>query len=186
MRFRLLSFAFFVATAGISARGFAQVPFEPAQTQADPAAPASASTPSPEADVEWLTSYMLANEGYRFDDLPALEQSFEKMSPTQLRVLRQFFEQTHAMNMHRPDSIRRLQSQQTTTSVAEQQALSQYNEDQYAGPNVGDIRLEHMQLKAEANERGQLFQSRNPPMPPQDPFRKIPDRPARFNTFEPR
>jgi hypothetical protein len=129
---------------------------------------------------------MLVNEGYRFEDLPALERSFEKMSPTQLHTLRQFIEEKHAMDLERAATIRQMQAHELTTSAAyerrQKQALDQYNEDQSQGPDIADVRLEHMKNLAEANERGELIQIRTPEMPGNDPFGPPPERPFGFGS----
>jgi hypothetical protein len=185
MRFRFDFFVAVVAIVGISARSFAQIPFEPANAQPAPIVPAQ--TPQIQADVEWLTSYMLVNEGYRFDDLPALERSFEKMSPTQLHTLRQFMERKHAMALQRATTIRQMQAQQLANSAAVQrrqrQMLSQYHEDQSQGSDITDVRLQHMKNLAAANERGELIQIRTPEMPGNDPFGPTPERPFGFGSY---
>ena len=185
MKLRFDSFAV-VAIVGISARCFAQIPFEPPQPPPAQAAPTPAQTPQSQADVEWLTSYMLVHEGYRFDDLPALERSLEKMSPTQLRTLRQFIEEKHAMDIERAATVRQMPAEQLTSSALDkqrqQQALDQYNEDQSQGPDIADVRLEHMKNLAEANERGELIQIRTPELPGNDPFGPTPKHPFGFGS----
>src|SRR5262245_40224749 len=87
-----------VAVLGMCAVSVAQIPFEPEDTSTQSPA-VQQQTPQARADVEWLMSYMLAHEGYRFDDVPMMERSFGKMSPTQLHTLREFYEKKYTIGM---------------------------------------------------------------------------------------
>jgi hypothetical protein len=58
-------------------------------------------------DREWLTAYMMAHQGYRLDHMDALDDTFSKMSPTQLRTLRLMYQEKHESDMEMADLERR-------------------------------------------------------------------------------
>ena len=82
--------------------------------------PFSRQTPQAQADVEWLMSYMLAHEGYRFDDVPMMERSFGKMSPTQLHTLREFYEKKHTLQTQHAATMIQAQQKQMSAIQAKQ------------------------------------------------------------------
>jgi len=190
-------FASAVVAAGLFTKSRAQIPFEPAQELAAPAPAAPSTLPAQaasqkQADVDWLTSYMLAFEGYHFDRMPALEKSFEKMTATQLHMLRQFYERKHAMQMRQAAAMRQLQALQLSRASAflpqqqTQQPQQPLHQDQPELPpdqqvhirlpseptdvNIGEIRLQQMQAEAAANRKGELFEGRDPDAYGANPF----------------
>jgi hypothetical protein len=174
-----------VAVSGKCAGGLAQIPFEPAPTQAH-AAPIQQQTPQEQADVAWLMAYMLAHEGYRFDDVPMMERSFGKMSPTQLHTLRQFYEKKHALQMQHAATTLQLQAQQTAAAAAAQRQQQAFfltpEQDAWAGA-ITNVRLQNMRDIAEANEKGELFNTRTIPGLRKDPFGPTPMRPVGFGNW---
>ena len=77
MKLRFDHVVVLVAVLGTCAGGVAQIPFVPAETS-DQAATTRQRTPEAQANVAWLMTYMLAHEGYRFDDVPMMERAFGK------------------------------------------------------------------------------------------------------------
>ncbi|MEX0642683.1 MAG: hypothetical protein WD468_08270 [Pirellulales bacterium] len=197
-----------VVVSGTCACGLAQIPFEPAQVPAQ-AAPVQQQTPQQQADVKWLMKYMLANEGYRFDDVPMMERSFGQMSPTQLHTLREFYEKKHALEMQHAATM--IQAQQNQMSAIQAQQLraaiesreSQSTEiaaaaqrqqqreqaffltptqDAWQG-SIANVRLQNMGIVAEKNEEGDLFQIRQIPGLRKDPFGPTPMRGVGYGSW---
>ncbi len=208
MKLRVDWLVIVVAVSGTCAGVLGQIPFEPAQSPA-PAASIEQQSPQSQADVAWLMSYMLAHEGYRFDDVPMLERSFGKMSPTQLHTLRQLYEQKHALEMqHAATMIQAHQKQlsdiqaqqervaiesresQATEAAAAAQRRRQREQAFFLTPTqdawqgaITNVRLQNMQNIAEANEKGYLFNTRQIPGLRNDPFGPTPMRPVGFGNW---
>ena len=112
-------------------------------------------SPQSQADVEWLTAYMLVHKGYQLNHMSALEQTFSKMSPTQLHTLREFYEQKHAMVMQQTALIHQLQAQQVNMAQAyqqrQQQALDQFTQEQSQAATSETQRINQMHEQAAAN-----------------------------------
>jgi hypothetical protein len=197
-----------VVVWGTCAGGLAQIPFEKAEAPA-PAAPVQQQTPQQQADVEWLMSYMLAHEGYRFDDVPMMERSFGKMSPTQLHTLREFYEKKLALQTHHAATMIQAQQKQmsdiqakqrrlaiesheslaTETAAATQRRQQQEQaffltpeQDAWQG-SIANVRLQNMAEIADKNEKGELFQIRQLPGLRSDPFGPTPMRPVGFGNW---
>jgi hypothetical protein len=181
-----------VGVSGSCALGLAQIPFEPAEDSAQ-IAPVQQQTPQAQADVEWLMAYMLAHEGYRFDDVPMMERSFGKMSPTQLHTLREFYEKKHALQMQYAATTIQAQAQQTQQAqhptAAEQRRRQRERsffltseQDAWQG-SIANVRLENMGTIAEKNEEGDLFNIRTIPGLRKDPFGPAPMRPVGFGSW---
>ena len=139
---------------------FAATPLYAQQTttpaaQVAPPVPAPQQAPQSQADVEWLTAYMLAHEGYRLNHMPALEKAFEKMSPTQLRTLREFYEQKHEMVMRQTALIHQLQAQQVNMAQEyqqrQQQSLDRFTQEQSQAADSETERINQMHEQAAAN-----------------------------------
>lgn len=127
-------------------------------------------TPQAQADVEWLTAYMLAHEGYRLNHLPALEQSFEKMSPTQLHTLRELYEQKRAMAMRQAAIDHRLQEQQLELArqyhERQQRTMDQAAQQRSQAVNEVQQQINRMHADAAANAAAQrLYGPRIYPSP---------------------
>ena len=133
---------------------YAQQATTPA-AQVPPPVPAPQQSPQSQADVEWLTAYMLAHKGYQLNHMSALEQTFSKMSPTQLHTLREFYEQKHAMVMQQTALIHQLQAQQVNMAQAyqqrQQQALDQFTQEQSQAATSETQRINQMHEQAAAN-----------------------------------
>ena len=154
MKLRFDSFAVLVTVVGMCAVGLAQAPAPP--SAAPIARPSTQQqTPQSQADVEWLTAYMMAHEGYRLDHMPALEKSFAKMTPTQLHTLREFYERKHAMVMPQEATIRQMQAQQVSMAQAYQQrqqrSLNQFTQEESQAADAETRRINQMHEEAATN-----------------------------------
>ena len=105
-----------------------------------------------QSDIEWLTAYMLAHQGYRLNHMPALEDKFSKMSPTQLGTLRDFYEQKHEHTMKQQELFHRMQALQLSNAesqVAKQQrAMNMINVEQTQSANQEQQQLNTMHQQA--------------------------------------
>ena len=105
-------------------------------------------------DQEWLTAYMMAHQGYRLDHMDALEDTFSKMTPTQLGTLKDFYEQKHAATMRQQELFHRAQALQLSMGEAniqrQMQGMNQINQEQSAAANLEDQRLARMHQEAAA------------------------------------
>jgi hypothetical protein len=141
-------------TLSVATPLYAQQATTPAAQVAPPVS-AEQQVPQSQADVEWLTAYMLAHEGYQLNHMPALEKTFEKMSPTQLRTLREFYEQKHEMVMRQTALIHQLQAQQVNMAQEyhqrQQQALDEFTREQSLAAESENERINRMHEQAAAN-----------------------------------
>lgn len=83
---------------------------------------AESTPPSPSSaqlDREWLTAYMLTEHGYRLHHLPALDDAFGKMTPSQLSVLRKLHEEKHRMALEQQALAHRAQELQIAIAALE-------------------------------------------------------------------
>lgn len=123
----------------------------PKTSQAAPASPTPLS-PESKSDVEWLTAYMMAHQGYRLDHMPALEDSFSKMTPTQLGTLRDFYEQKHEATMKQQELFHRMQAQQLANAEAQvakqQRAMNTISTEQTQAANVENQQINIMHQEA--------------------------------------
>jgi hypothetical protein len=193
MKLRFDKLVVIVAVSGMCALGLAQIPFEPAETPAQ-SAPVQQQTPQQQSDVEWLMAYMLAHEGYRFDDVPMMERSFGKMSPTQLHTLREFYEKKHTLQMQhvattlkaQERQAKQIQLQPTAAEQRRQQRQQAFfltpEQDAWQG-SIANIRLQNMADIAEKNKEGELFNTRQIPGLRTDPFGPTPMRPVGFGNW---
>src|SRR3990172_6422475 len=78
-----------------------------------------------QSDQEWLTAYMMAHQGYRLDHMDALEDTFSKMTPTQLGTLKDFYEQKHAAMVRQQELFHRAQALQLSMGEANMQRQMQ-------------------------------------------------------------
>jgi exonuclease VII large subunit len=145
--------ALLIAVAGICAQGSAQTPAPPAKASTAQASTTPQQTPQSQADVEWLTAYMMAHEGYRLDHMSALEKSFTKMSPTQLHTLREFYERKHAMVMQQKRRFARCRQQVSMAQAYQQQqrSLNQFTQEESQAADAETRRINQMHEEAAAN-----------------------------------
>ena len=67
---------------------------------------------------EWLTAYMLTHGGYRLHHLDALNDTFGKMTPSQLNTLKEFHEEKHQATMRQQDFEQRMREQEAANAEA--------------------------------------------------------------------
>ena len=91
-------------------------------SQADPTSQPSQA----QLDREWLTSYFLVHQGYKLHHMAAIDATLNKMTPTQLRTLRDMYDQKHTMTMQQQATFNQWNAQK----VAQAQAWSQRQQQQ--------------------------------------------------------
>jgi hypothetical protein len=127
----------------------------PASSAPQAAAPSGPLPPQAQQDKEWLTAYMMAHKGYRLDHMDALEDSFNKMSPSQLATLRMFYEQKHAADTKSQALYQRAQENAVSMDEARVQrqrsAMNSINTEQSSAATLEDQRLKLMHEEASQN-----------------------------------
>jgi hypothetical protein len=118
-------------------------------------------TPSPSdsdqarQDREWLTAYMLAHQGYRLDHMEALEDKFNRMTPSQLRTLTEMYKMKHENDMRQSQLIYQAQQQAAAMAIArnqrQQALLDQDATLESQGAMIEQQRLNEMHREAFVN-----------------------------------
>jgi hypothetical protein len=108
-----------------------------------------------QSDREWLTAYMLAHQGYQLNHMDALEEKFNRMTPSQLHILREMYQMKHAADMQQAQRVLRAQQQAGALAIArdqrQQQLLDKDAEEQSQGAIMEQHRLDQMHREANIN-----------------------------------
>ncbi len=138
-------------------QGFTQT--QPSRTASAPTAAASSSESEQAKEAkEWLTAYMMVHHGYRLDHMDALEDKFNKMTPTQLQTLKMMYEQKHAANLRRDAMFQQAQNKVNNIHMSQLQGQQQmFNKAELQGEQesaaIEQNRLNQMHREAAANIR---------------------------------
>jgi len=110
-------------------------------------------TPQVKKDREWLVAYLIAHQGYRIEQMDALEKRIDRMTPTQVETLIDVYQQKHQMALSREANWQQLQQQQFALMQTQQAQLAEQQDehtkelDQAA--NLEQSRLEQQRQQAE-------------------------------------
>lgn len=111
---------------------------------------------------EWLTAYMLTHGGYRLHHLDALNDTFGKMTPSQLSTLKKFHEEKHQATMRQQDVEQRMREHEAANAEAHNrmtdQQLNAFNSQQDQQGAASEQRLNAMHHEASANYRMNMKQ----------------------------
>lgn len=116
-------------------------------------ASAQADTPQVKKDREWLVAYLIAHQGYRIDQMDALEKRIDRMSPTQVETLIDVYQQKHELALQREANYQRLQQQQFSMMQA-QQAQRDHEQDVHTQELDQAANLEQSRLNTQAVQAG--------------------------------
>lgn len=131
-------------------------------------AAADAQLPQPEAatndappqndiqkEREWLVAYLIAHQGYRIDQMDALEKRIDRMSPTQVQTLVDVYKQKHDFALQREQSYQQMRNQAFSMQTADRaQAVHEqntYQQELDAGAQAMQARLNEQQQQAARN-----------------------------------
>lgn len=145
-----------------AARGAATPPSPDALPAPEPAAGNTPDTPVAQQEREWLVAYLIAHQGYRIDQMDALEKRIDRMSPTQVQTLVDIYKQKHELALKREASYHQMRSQTLAAQTADyNQRLQQEQANRQAidaSANAEQQRLNQQQQQAAQNvEQNQLF-----------------------------
>ena len=169
--YRALQLALFYVAALVVAllvdvaAGHAQQPAAPSA-----APPAASEGANGQDDQEWLTAYMLAHEGYRLHHVDALNDSFSKMTPSQLSTMRDLYEQKHQQMVQQQQLFHRMNALQVSMAehqnARQQQMMSQINQEQSQAAGLEERQLNqmHMQAAEAAAQKSMTYPSYMQPM----------------------
>jgi hypothetical protein len=138
-------------------QGFTQT--QPSRTPAATTAAVSLSqTEQAKEAKEWLTAYMMVHHGYRLNHMDALEDKFNKMTPTQLETLKMMYEQKHTANLRRDTMFQQAQDQVNNIRMSQVRGQQQmFNKAELQGEQesaaIEQNRLNQMHREAAANIR---------------------------------
>ncbi len=111
---------------------------------------------------EWLTAYMLTHGGYRLHHLDALNDTFEKMTPSQLSTLKKLHEEKHQATMRQQDVEQRMREHEAANAEAHNrmtdQQLNAFTSQQNQQGAATEQRLSAMHHEASANYRMNMQQ----------------------------
>ncbi len=107
---------------------------------------------------EWLTAYMMVHHGYKLNHMDALEDKFNKMTPTQLETLKMMYEQKHAANLRRDAMFQQAQDQVNNIRMSQMRGQQQlFNKAELQGEQesteIEQNRLNQMHREAAENIR---------------------------------
>jgi hypothetical protein len=153
--------ALLVAVIAMGVTSSAQAPIPRLAPAAAPAvAPATApdqSAPANQAqdDREWLTAYFMVHQGYKLHHMPAIDDTLNKMTPTQLHTLRDMYDQKHSMMMQQQATFNQLNAQKVAQAEAwnqrQQQQLNQLSAEETQAASLEDRQINQMHQEAAAN-----------------------------------
>lgn len=131
-----------------------------AARQPDLPAPPPAGAPQPPQDNiqkerEWLVAYLIAHQGYRIDQMDALEKRIDRMSPTQVQTLVEVYRQKHDLALQREQAYQQMRNQAFAAQTADYNRRLQqeqtYRQELDAGAQAEQARLNQQQQQAMQN-----------------------------------
>ena len=118
------------------------------------AAPTDAATQA-QLDKEWLTSYFLVHQGYKLHHMPAIDATLNKMTPTQLRTLRDMYDKKHSMMMQQQAIFNQWNAQKVAQAQAwsqrQQQQMNQISTEETQAADLSEQQINQMHQEAAAN-----------------------------------
>ena len=150
--FSLVLFVSLAAKQGVTQTQLSRAPSAATSTRSS-----SQSAQAKEAK-EWLTAYMMVHHGYQLNHMDALEDKFNKMTPTQLETLKMMYEQKHAANLRRDAMFQQAQDQVNNIRMSQLRGQQQlFNKAELQGEQesaeIEQNRLNQMHREAAANIR---------------------------------
>jgi hypothetical protein len=158
--------AFEFAVVEMQSSAFAQAP--PAARQSTPpTSPATspsnfaatgqtnAAPSEAQADKEWLTAYFMVHEGYKLHHMPAIDDTLNKMTPTQLHTLRNMYEQKHSQTMQQQATFNQWNAHKLAQAQAwhqqQQSQLNQISAEESQSASLAERQINQMHQEAAAN-----------------------------------
>jgi hypothetical protein len=136
--------------------GQLNLPGRPAQPQTQTTdSSQSAQPPQAQLDREWLTSYFLVHQGYKLHHMAAIDDTLNKMTPTQLHTLREMYDQKHSMMMQQQAIFNQWNAQKLAQAQAwsqrQQQQMGQISSEDTQSANAAQQQINQMHQEAAAN-----------------------------------
>ncbi len=144
---------------------------QPGRPGVDLPQPPAAGTPQPPQDDiqkerEWLVAYLIAHQGYRIDQMDALEKRIDRMSPTQVQTMVDLYQQKHDLALQREQAFQQMRKQSVSMQMADNQQRDQqeqtYRQELDSGAQAEQSRLNQQQ--AQAMQNIQMNQMSHQPM----------------------
>lgn len=128
---------------------------QPTGQAAQPADPNQAAPSQAQQDKEWLTAYFLVHQGYKFQHMPAIDATLNKMTPTQLHTLREMYDQKHSMMMQQQATFNQWNARKLAQAQAwdqrQQRQMNQISSEESQSANVEEQQINQMHQEAAAN-----------------------------------
>jgi hypothetical protein len=126
-----------------------------AQPSTPPATTQSGQVSQAQADREWLTSYFIVHQGYKLHHMPAIDDTLNKMTPTQLHTLREMYDKKHSMMMQQQATFNQWNAQKVAQAMAwnqrQQQQLNQISAEESQSASLEERQINQMHQEAAAN-----------------------------------